>query len=141
MGATKEVYHDIINAQKKGKVLVLVVKAKWFEMYVENYKKEDYRAVTPYWEKRILKHYLGAFDKPVYKEFDFVDIRRGYSKIRAIFKFEGVTMKTPNKFWAPPEFHDIIHFAIEVGEMVYIENVYSEIDNMLAKRSGDENQF
>ena len=141
MGAIKDTYHDIIVAGQAGRVLTLVVKAEWFDMYIENFKKEDYRAISPYWERRLLKFYKGSYDKPDYKEFDFVDIRKGYSKIRAIFKFEGIEMKTPNKFWSPPEFHDIIHFAIKVGEMVYTENVYSDIDRALAERSIDENVY
>ena len=132
---------DVEAARKKGRVLTLVVKQRWFDMYVENFKKEDYRAITPYWEIRLLKHYIGDYENPKFKDFDFVDIRNGYTNKSVVFKFEGIRIGLPNKFWSPPDFHDVLMFAIKMGDMVYTENVYPIIDKQHAERTLDENYF
>lgn len=132
---------DLEAARKKGRVLTLVVQNKWFDMYIENFKKEDYRAITPYWDKRLLKYYTGDYTNPIYKEFDFVDIRNGYTKKRIVFKCDGIEIKKPNPYWSPPEFHNIDFFAIKMGRMCFTENVYSDMDRVLAEKTLDENYF
>lgn len=36
-------------------ILHLVLKRKWYDMIASGEKKEEYRATTPYWTKRILE--------------------------------------------------------------------------------------
>lgn len=38
-------------------MLVLPIKKKWFDMILSGEKKEEYREIKPYWEKRIKKQY------------------------------------------------------------------------------------
>lgn len=38
------------------KTLHLVLKAKWYDMIASGEKKEEYREVKPYWEKRLLDY-------------------------------------------------------------------------------------
>ena len=35
-------------------MLILPIKKKWFDMILSGEKKEEYRDITPYWQKRIL---------------------------------------------------------------------------------------
>jgi hypothetical protein len=132
---------DVEAARKKRLVLTLVVQSKWFELYLENFKKEDYRAITPYWERRLCNDFPAPDQLRQFKQFDFVDIRDGYTKKRIVFKFDGIRIKSPNKLWAPPEFHDKRLFAIKMGDLCFTENVYSEIDRVLAEKTLDENYF
>ena len=38
------------------KILDMPVKAKWYEMQESGEKDEEYRDITPYWEKRLLDY-------------------------------------------------------------------------------------
>lgn len=70
-----------------------------------------------------------------------MDIRNGYTKKRIVFKCDGIEIKKPNSFWSPEEFHNIDFFAIKMGELCFTENVYSDIDRVLAEKTLDENYF
>ena len=48
--------------------LHLTLKKQWFDMIASGVKKEEYREIKPYWNKRLDK------------EFEFVQFRNGYSK-------------------------------------------------------------
>ena len=51
------------------KILHLTLKKKWFDMIASGEKKEEYREVKPYWNKRLDG-----------KEFDAIKFRNGYAK-------------------------------------------------------------
>lgn len=78
--------------------LHLVLKSKWYDMIVSGKKKEEYRAFTEYWEKRI-------WDKQ--KQIESVVFHRGYTSItheREVVEFAtgGGRMDwgaNPNKFY------------------------------------------
>lgn len=77
--------------------LHLPLKKKWFDMILSGEKKEDYREINPYWEKRFNSTYTdySICDSPkssIYRTFyirrdlggavfDKVQFRNGYSKI------------------------------------------------------------
>lgn len=50
-------------------MLHLTLKKKWFDMILSGLKKEEYREMKPYWNKRLLG-----------KTYDFICFRNGYSK-------------------------------------------------------------
>jgi hypothetical protein len=50
-----------------GKVLTLILKGEWFKMIASGEKKEEYRNITPYWDKRLDN-----------KKYDTVKFRLGY---------------------------------------------------------------
>ena len=54
-------------------MLVLPIKKKWFDMIVSGEKKEEYREIKPYYDKRI-----GYFAKGV-GEITTLVLRNGYS--------------------------------------------------------------
>lgn len=51
-------------------ILHLTLKKQWFDMIASGQKKEEYREIKPYWEKRLI---IGT-------HFDAVSFRNGYSK-------------------------------------------------------------
>lgn len=65
-------------------MLVLPIKKKWFDMIKSGEKKEEYREIKPYYDKRLLKYFeytdYGTFIviNP-YKEKKVI-FRNGYSK-------------------------------------------------------------
>lgn len=56
--------------------LKLTLKKKWFDMILSGEKKEEYREIKPYWEKRLYH--------PLYPEvlqfanYDYVEFKNGY---------------------------------------------------------------
>ncbi|MDP1816721.1 MAG: hypothetical protein Q8K92_19870 [Leadbetterella sp.] len=120
MSAVKNKYHDIIVAGQEGRILSLVVSHKWFEMYASGEKKEDYREITGYWCKRLLKpHHTDEYIPNDWKDFEYVQIFKGYSSKKLVYEMKGISTKKPNPTWSPSEFHNKILFAIEIGEQVY----------------------
>ena len=65
-------------------MLILPIKKKWFEMIRSGEKKEEYREIKPYYDKRLLK----CFEYTDYKTFivinhydeKYVIFRNGYSR-------------------------------------------------------------
>jgi hypothetical protein len=49
-------------------ILHLTLKKKWFDLIVSGIKKEEYREIKPYWDKRLNKKY------------DTICFRNGYAK-------------------------------------------------------------
>lgn len=69
-------------------MLTLPIKKKWFDMILSGEKKEEYREIKPYWDKRLLKTDI-SFDleqlkSQLKKENSYLDrtviFRNGYSK-------------------------------------------------------------
>lgn len=51
------------------KILNLTLKKQWFDMIASGEKREEYREIKPYWNKRLLN-----------KKYDAISFRNGYSK-------------------------------------------------------------
>lgn len=60
----------LIYQVKIMKILHLILKKKWFQMILSGEKREEYREVKPYWEKRL--------DNGVV--YDIIEFRNGYAK-------------------------------------------------------------
>lgn len=45
------------NIKREPEYLILPIKKKWFDMILSGEKKEEYREMKPYWEKRFKKHF------------------------------------------------------------------------------------
>lgn len=50
-------------------ILHLTLKKQWFDMIASGEKKEEYREMKPYWNKRLLG-----------KKFDAIQFKNGYAK-------------------------------------------------------------
>ena len=60
-------------------ILVLTLKKKWFDMIASGEKREEYREIKSYWEKRLSDWMSnGYFLK--HKDFDIVRFKNGYAK-------------------------------------------------------------
>lgn len=71
----------------KSKILVLNLKKEYFKEILAGTKKEEYREVKPYWNKRLNK------------EYDYIAIRCGYPKKNdtskeIIFRWNGYIKKS-----------------------------------------------
>lgn len=86
------------------KVLHLTLEKKWFDMISSGVKREEYRAMKPYWHKRI-----GG------KSYDAVLFRKGYAKNApaALVELRGISVGMGAVRWGAPE----------DGERVYILNL------------------
>ncbi len=109
------------------RTLHLVLKSKWYDMFDSGEKKEEYRALTPYWIKRLqaCETYLsGIFEEclcnmcatcecrpTVYPEFhlykaplyDMVCFHRGYTSETITFKIDGIKIGVGKKEWGAPD--------------------------------------
>lgn len=121
------------------KVLDLPLKGKWYDMIASGEKREEYREIKPYWEKRLLD-YKGLSDyyqknlyelrikklffphRPVIENicgafprgFTHVRFRRGYTSTTMLFKCEGITIGKGNPDWGATE--EV--FIIKLGERI-----------------------
>ena len=102
------------------KILHLNLKKKWFDLIDKGIKKEEYREIKPYWEKRLvdykalkanyqaiaLKRYMLGFWTDVCKAFPkgytHVLIRYGYTKQFIIFTIGEIKFGIGNPDWGAP---------------------------------------
>lgn len=102
------------------KILHLNLKKKWFDLIDKGIKKEEYREIKPYWEKRLidykalkdhyqaiaLKRYMLGIWTDVCKAFPkgytHVLIRYGYTKQFIIFTIGEIKFGIGNPDWGAP---------------------------------------
>ncbi|MBQ9539868.1 MAG: hypothetical protein IJU89_00360 [Alphaproteobacteria bacterium] len=85
------------------KTLHLVLKSKWYDLIDCGAKTSEYRACTPYWNKRFIEH-IEYTDGPVYipplvftVKYDSVVFHRGYTNKTMEFKINSILITTePN---------------------------------------------
>ena len=120
------------------KILDLILKHKWYDMIASGEKREEYREIKPYWEKRLLD-YKGLSDyyqnnryelnikrlffphRPLIENvcvafprgYTHVRFRRSYTNTTMLFKCEGITIGKGNPAWGAPE-EEV--FIIKLGE-------------------------
>ena len=85
-------------------VLDLVLTYKWYDMIESGEKREEYRAITPYWRKRIQSG----------KRYTHVRFHRGYTAKSMVFRFDGLRIGNGNTQWGAPADRDV--FIISLGE-------------------------
>ena len=122
------------------KVLDLPLKGKWYDMIASGEKREEYREINLYWEKRLLdyKALIDYYQKNLYelrikklffphrpvienicgafpRGFTHVRFRRGYTSTTMLFKCEGITIGKGNPEWGAPK-EEV--FIIKLGERI-----------------------
>lgn len=92
-------------------MLILPIKQKWFDMILHRGKKEEYREIKPYWDKRVIKAlgYLETDEEEVKERLrdnkesgKIIDIcfRNGYGKKAPMFYADcSVSIGTGKKEW------------------------------------------
>lgn len=121
------------------KTLTLSLKKKWFDMIASGEKTEEYREITPYWQKRLLRcgnacHgyciVMGEIICPMcrylkYTDFDTVVLTLGYPRKgdlsrRMVFKVSEIFINTGKPEWGAES--DKEYFVIKLGERIRHEN-------------------
>ncbi|MBR4620549.1 MAG: hypothetical protein IKO46_06165 [Salinivirgaceae bacterium] len=100
--------------------IIFPVTKHWFDMFASGEKKEEYRAITPYWTRRLTQPTFGGNLK--FRRFDEIVITCGYpakgdKKRRLVFKHVGTRIGK-----GKPEIDcfnpDMDRFVITVGKRI-----------------------
>lgn len=119
------------------KTLTLSLKKKWFDMIASGEKTEEYREITPYWQKRLLRCgnacggycvLMGEIICPMcrylkYTDFDTVVFTLGYPRKddisrRLEFKVSDISIDCGKPEWGAEP--DKNYFVIKLGERIKI---------------------
>lgn len=89
-------------------ILHLTLKRKWFDMIASGAKREEYREIKPYWDKRLKS-----------KKYDAIRFRNGYSKNSpsVLVRLKALSMSLGIIEWGAPP-----------GKAVYIFHLGEVID-------------
>ena len=90
--------------------LKLTLNSRWFDLVEKGIKTEEYREIKDYWLRRIKKPGLEVF-----KHFDFVEFRNGYSKTspRITMECKGIKVGSGKVEWGAVE--NTQYFIIKLG--------------------------
>lgn len=124
--ANKWHFEDCKGVSKRGRILRLSLKKKWFDMIASGIKKEEYRDVKPWATSRLFR--ISSYDEGdgiksticAARGYDFVEFKNGYGKNAPVVvtKFVSVCQRLRPKHmeWGEP---DTPHYVIELGEKMY----------------------
>lgn len=99
-------------------MLVLPIKKQWFEMIVSGEKKEEYREIKPYYDKR-----LGYLTEGTGKVTTII-LRNGYNHSSPSVKCKcTVEIGEGKKEWGADP--DINYYIIKIIEILEVSNVKS----------------
>ena len=104
--------------KEEKKILRLTLKKQWFDMIASGVKKEEYREIKPYWEKRLISNYDELLDEQgivEFEDYEAIEFTNGYGKNRPQITLEckGVTIGKGNPDWGAP-LEDV--FIIKLGK-------------------------
>lgn len=90
------------------KILNLNLEKKWFDMIAAGVKREEYRAITAYWTRRLFQ----------LKKFDFVQFRNGYQPNSPIVLVELLWIDTGfgKPEWGAPAGRRV--YVLTLGDLV-----------------------
>ena len=77
--------------------LHLTLKKEWFDLIAAGVKKEEYREIKPYWEKRLIGNLSPDIDR--------IEFRNGYKpdSPRIVVEWLGLDVGKPNPDWFPKD--------------------------------------
>ena len=104
-------------------VLPLVLTGRWYAMIESGAKREEYRADTPYWNKRIGNWIERGIDLDGDGE-TVVEFRLGYAKNapRMAYDVEEIYSPDANRYHRPEWGEtDARHWVLKLGERVQLE--------------------
>lgn len=101
------------------KTLVLPLKKIWYDAIASGQKKEEYREITSYWQRRLSDHIYS--DLYEIRHFENVTFTLGYPKKtdvsrRMTFRIEDITIREGKPEWGAEP--DKQYFVIVLGERV-----------------------
>jgi hypothetical protein len=102
-------------------ILQLTLKKEWFDLIECGEKKEEYREIKPYWNKRLRSKSMDFSDEP-FKQFDIVRFRNGYSSTAPLMDVEcrGITERRSRPEWCGGK--DDYCYVIKLGRVLSTEN-------------------
>lgn len=94
------------------KYLHLTLKKNWFDLILSGEKKEEYREIKPYWEKRLIG-----------KKYDRIIFRNGYTTNAPQFtiKLKSITQGIGKSEWGAEEGKR--YFVLSLGEIINTKNI------------------
>lgn len=109
------------------KTLTLSLKKKWFDMIASGQKKEEYRKITQYWQKRLLRCGLACNGNCVlagcryleYANYDAITFTLGYPRAddtsrRMTFALKDICFGEGKEEWGAEA--GKVYFVIKLGE-------------------------
>ena len=104
------------------KVLHLTLEKKWFDMIASGKKREEYRAMKPYWQKRLLN-----------KSYDAIRFRNGYQinapsmlvELRELLIGLGIIE------WGAPEKESV--YILRLGKILDLHNAPAHLPGETSK--------
>lgn len=89
------------------KILNLILKHKWYNAIKDNGKREEYRQITPYWERRLTKAHWAVIP------YDAICFHKGYTKTCMTFRYDGLEVGQGKQELGAPADKDvfILHFS------------------------------
>lgn len=102
------------------KILELPLKSEWYLMIESGVKKEEYREIKPYWNKRLvgddtpLFSHRNSNQQSNVKDYTHARFRYGYTKRTMLFKIKDIVIGRGNPKWGAPTDKDV--FIIILGE-------------------------
>lgn len=90
--------------------LHLTLKKKWFDMIASGIKREEYREMKPYWDKRLML-----------KTYDVIQFRNGYSKNAPTITVElhNISIGLGIVGWGAPE--NKLVYILKLGEILEVK--------------------
>jgi hypothetical protein len=107
------------------KTLNLTLKKKWFDMISSGEKKEEYREIKEYWEKRLISNFNELEENGgglvFYNDFDQIQFRNGYAKNAPTMTVEckGIEIGEGKPEWGAEIGKK--YFVIKLGKILSIE--------------------
>ncbi len=112
------------------KILHLTLKKKWFDMILSGEKKEEYREIKPYWEKRLWREFyadnglmVDIYGRDSSIHFDVIKLKNGYAKDAPMMtlKCKGISIGKCKGDWSDMAIED--HFIIGLGKILETKNI------------------
>ena len=101
------------------KTLHLNLKRGWFDLILSGEKKEEYRDLTEYWEKRLVDNSCFLSDQCAeWKDFESITFSNGYSKKRDQFEIELIDIEIGVGLaeWGAKKGKE--YFVLELGNII-----------------------
>jgi hypothetical protein len=94
--------------------LHLTLKKKWFDMIASGVKREEYREMKPYWNKRLMCNK---------KQYNKILFRNGYGKNAPslLIEFTGLQSGLGILEWGAPERQEV--FILKLGRIISTWNI------------------
>lgn len=104
-----------------GRILHLTLHRRWFDAIASGEKKEEYRLMTPYWVKRLIREWPGG--RRQVKSFREIHFRNGYAKDAPFMRvrYHGCTLGYGGDT-LPEGYRGKPIFAIQLGPILEMRN-------------------